>query len=172
MVENLHKAVSRFVRQWLDLPISTTFSSLNLKISPMNYLYTVSDQRYRSSIYSLDDIPKFSLDFRTVLTSQKYSTFNFSSIYPRFALSISIIPKYIYPSSSRLFIALLSGNEIPPHFTTFPVFMIKIGHLLIPNCILISLVNTLTVLVIISICFSFLPYNFSSSMYPNFLSHI
>ena len=79
--------------------------------------------------------------------------------------SASRIPRYLYPVFKSISISISPSRKVIPSLVSYlPHFITNITHLCIPNSILISALNILTVFTVRSSSFSVLQYNFRSSM--------
>ena len=70
----------------------------------------------------------------------------------------------MYSSCPTCFITARSGSFIPSLFTTLPFFIVRMPHFFIQNSMLMSVLNTCTIITSVFVCSSLLAYSFKSSI--------
>ena len=70
----------------------------------------------------------------------------------------------MYSSCPTYFITTPSGSFIPSLFTILPFFIVRMPHFFIQNSMLMSVLNTCTIITSVFVCSSLLAYSFESSI--------
>ena len=114
----------------------------------------------------------FNFGLSTSFSLLIYSFLNIVFISFSMAWLYSSIPKYLYPFSSIFFITWPSGNIIPLHSTTFPLFNISTAHFFTPNFILMCVLKKSNVFGNLFGHEIYLANLFSANLFSHKISHI